>query len=972
MVLTVRAAPWVGVYYQDGKPGNAVEFTGDEYAVRTHDGSSVKDGRWRNEAGFRIVNSCCSTFLFRLGRNDTLSDGHGGCWSRSCPEWPLQKLPRAPLRIRVVDDATEAPVTEYRYRYRLSAPEGKEYPPWIAMREVRCPDGVATIDAPMACQLSMEIDALDFLCSGSGFGSRNVDVPSTNTERMVTVRLRRGLSVEGVVLDAVSGRPIPDANVAPLIECHPSFVPDRERMVVSDAVGHFRVHAVSEWLGISVEHRRYGEREFNESEKWEKVDGDQFRRRAVLKLKEAARVSGHVIALEDGRLEGVEIESYNGRRTTTDAKGAFEVFDAAGYLRFAHPGFIDQEVKVGPTPTNLTVVLAPTYRVVGRVVDPDGRPVREFKAAMRDGPYHGETWESMREFKDRKGRFEMAVSEPVTNLIAIQAEGFALAHAPVILKRPPELLTITLQKGGAVSGKLLLPPDGRGPVKVTLVPQAEGRFWRTTERTAGWGEWSEIFGGSRGGKYAREMGTRSATADASGLYCIEHVAPGSYTLDVSGDGVVEQKRTVRIPAGGRDLPTLALVRVPVALIGAGTVRGCVYHPYAREDEDGQPHPTPWAFADGLIRGKNDAFGDPEAGLRFKADERGNFCVTNVPAGSVSVVVRFNRTFDIIGSMCTNGIVTDGQVTVIDVVPTLTPHSIVPEERVRLEVAVRVGDGSAEDFEKGAGPLPIRTNEYTRSWTLELTAKDGKCPRDVIGMKQDMLYEGRVFSIRPASSTRYSVRLRESEQWRQVRNFWESAEPLAITSATGVTYTITLPANSLCGCVTGPSSYGGVQIQLVDEAEKTVVASFTPNEKGTFVAQFLQKGTYTVIAHSESAGWWRREGIAVNGACDLGELALRRGAKVSAQLLGDWVPQGSEPYRFFRLIEDGTGVEFDRSADSTENGGCVVFSSLWPGRWTLSLSEDAGGESSRTLWSTNLSISAKGPTSLGPFNAEWTE
>ncbi len=216
------AAPWQGVYYLIGKPGNAVEFQGAAYDIRTHDGRGVHEGEWTETNGVRIVRSCCQEFHFRRGDGDTLRDGEGATWDRTVPAWPLQKLKRAPLQIHVADSATGAPVTNYLFRYWLSSPDGQEYPPWVSMQRVVNTAGLVTIEAPLTCELGLKLDALDYQCHGSGYEAHVFDIVSTNTARQVTAHLERGLTVEGVVLDADTGRPVAGARVAPLIEYHPA------------------------------------------------------------------------------------------------------------------------------------------------------------------------------------------------------------------------------------------------------------------------------------------------------------------------------------------------------------------------------------------------------------------------------------------------------------------------------------------------------------------------------------------------------------------------------------------------------------------------------------------------------------------------------------------------------------------------------------------------------------------------------
>ena len=250
------ADAWQGPYYQEGHPGSAVEFEGPRYAIRTHDGKGFTEGAWREDGAGRILPACCHDVRFEHA-GDVLVDGDGVRWTRSAPVWPLQDEPRAPLTIQIRDAKSGDPIRDFTFCYRLEAPKGQELPDWVLPRHVVGENGTTTFDAPLSCELTLVVDALDYLCHGSGRGYHTFAIQPTNTVRNVDVRLERGPTVEGIVLDAETGEPISGAHVAPLVEYHPAIVPNTSRETITDEAGRFTVHAVQDWAGVQVRHERY-------------------------------------------------------------------------------------------------------------------------------------------------------------------------------------------------------------------------------------------------------------------------------------------------------------------------------------------------------------------------------------------------------------------------------------------------------------------------------------------------------------------------------------------------------------------------------------------------------------------------------------------------------------------------------------------------------------------------------------------
>ncbi|MFW6152065.1 MAG: hypothetical protein ACOC6C_03725, partial [Verrucomicrobiota bacterium] len=107
---------WDQTYFQHDVPGNAVEFSGEEYAIRTHEGKGYKQGEWAKANKERSITSCCKHFDFELKENH-LVDNEGNKWTLDPPDWPLRRLDRKTVKVEVVDKDSKVPVPEFRYRY---------------------------------------------------------------------------------------------------------------------------------------------------------------------------------------------------------------------------------------------------------------------------------------------------------------------------------------------------------------------------------------------------------------------------------------------------------------------------------------------------------------------------------------------------------------------------------------------------------------------------------------------------------------------------------------------------------------------------------------------------------------------------------------------------------------------------------------------------------------------------------------
>ena len=970
-VVAVCAAAdvWQGPYHQEGHRGHTVEFEGSRYAIRTHDGKNFNKGTWREDGAARMLSTCCQTIRFEHFSDDTLVDGDGVRWTRSAPVWPLHAEPRAPLTIQVRDADTGDPIRDFTFRYWLEAPKGLEFPDWVQPRTVTNETGSTAFDAPLSCELTLVVDALDYLCHGSGRGYHSFAIQATNTVRKVEVRLQRGLTVEGIVLDAETGIPIPGARVAPIMNCHPSTSPNTERETVTDDDGRFTVHAVHAGFGIHVRHERYRTQEQPgsvwvsqgddggwangvESNVWGAVEGNPFLKRTQVRLVKADHLTGTVQTNTGEPLADVTI-GHSRPPVRSRSDGGFDFYvefpedGSAWTLPFTKPGFLPRDIQIRGTTNHLDVVMTPQYHISGRVLAPDGCPVPAFTLAVGDEDYSYRSSKTLN-VTNAEGRFSVEVNGPLTNIVSALAPGYAATHARVELRRDMPSVEIVLTPGLDVSGNLAAPEAALTNLVVSLKAHPILDPWRTLipeQRPA-----NSPYFREPGADTARRLSDRETRPDTDGAYRFAGVAPGAYTLSIAGDGIVPVQRVVRIAEARQRLPELTITP-----IGFGAVAGQIFEPYSSMRDPGNPQP--WPFADGCIIPSLPGGGDKHIipsipGMRkycmfFKADGQGRYCVSNVPAGRVRVHVEYPVTFDIIESMTATGIVHAGQPAVIDVEweQEPDPRDAEEDETGIARFQMTVGDGSASDFAKGAAlDLDEKPGAKIPFWTLETFVRVDRYPA-VFGKAPDrvpMSLTNTLFAVEELPSGRWYLRLAESlrhDDWF-VTTCWESEASYITVDDAEADFDVALPPHSAHGTVGDPEGPSHLRdaIHFLDASDGTLRRSVGLGSNGRFFARFLPAGRYHVLARNPASGWGMLRDVRVEGAVDVGNIALQPGVKLIARLAIGERLNGEEPNLSIQARDIVSGITLHADPDSPEDGGEAVFDHLWPGTWELTLGQ----------------------------------
>jgi hypothetical protein len=269
--------------------------------------------------------------------------------------------------------------------------------------------------------------------------------------------------------------------------------------------------------------------------------------------------------------------------TLCDAAGRFEVRVPSDWVHFRclflAPGFRShrENLMLAPgVPVDLRVRLQPGPRVLGRVVDAEGRAVA---AAVVETILHRISGTPA--VTDAEGRYEidctMDFSGPQVQ-VAVRSSGFVPASAHVSTANGDATCDFTLQRAGVVRGTVRR-PDGRPAGGAQVSTSGDGYFGNTQESTA---------------------------TDEHGRFVLDEVALGAVELRVRCAGFPPASASAVVVAG-------APSDVTITLIAGAVVRGVVV------DGDGRP-----------VRGVHVMHGSGST----RTDGRGRFELDGIPPGPV--------------------------------------------------------------------------------------------------------------------------------------------------------------------------------------------------------------------------------------------------------------------------------------------------------------------------------------------------
>lgn len=227
-------------------------------------------------------------------------------------------------------------------------------------------------------------------------------------------------------------------------------------------------------------------------------------------LTERSPLRGRLVGGDGRPLSNVGIGAFSGDATQdafasetwgrTDADGRFALEHLLeGPLRVEiNAGKAKVELDAGAKDASLRFDFRPT--VEGRVVGPDGKPLRRFSVDWRT-------------FESPEGRYEIALEGTWPRTLPFAAEGFVTTHITVTPRAERTVLPdIVLDVGRTVRGRIVR-EDGK--TATPLIPVALIAPWDMEAFLAG--------------------STMTTTADAEGRFVLEHVPRESMILQASND-----------------------------------------------------------------------------------------------------------------------------------------------------------------------------------------------------------------------------------------------------------------------------------------------------------------------------------------------------------------------------------------------------------------------------------------------------
>ncbi|MEM1178992.1 MAG: carboxypeptidase regulatory-like domain-containing protein [Acidobacteriota bacterium] len=382
--------------------------------------------------------------------------------------------------------------------------------------------------------------------------------------------------VEGVVLDAASSRPIPDALVVPL-GAPEEWVRTDDRGVYTAEVKKQRVQAVASGYLIATA----------------SVAADATEA-PTLNLSPASTVAGRVVdrngePVAEASVRVREVENRRrfrnlGDEARTRDNGTFRLpgiaADTAVELTVESVGHVThrQEVEplgVGEVRTGLEVVLDAALAVVGQVVDGDERPVVGAQVELGVETKGGDFQTLFRRARQQRepqgaatgadGRFRIEDIDPETYRLQVTAAGFAALKVPV--------LEVPADAGEFDAGVVVVVPG------VTL----EGKI--TDSEGAALGDVKVSAGASSRDLAAMVDPLTSTplevTSGPAGRFRLDDLSPGqTLQIQLKKEGYAAQAVNAVAPQAGESPPPLALTMEPATQLTVSA-----------RDADGLPIPN---------------------------------------------------------------------------------------------------------------------------------------------------------------------------------------------------------------------------------------------------------------------------------------------------------------------------------------------------------------------------------------------
>ncbi|HUT12662.1 MAG TPA: carboxypeptidase-like regulatory domain-containing protein, partial [Thermoguttaceae bacterium] len=708
-----------------------------------------------------------------------------------------------------------------------------------------------------------------------------------------------GVTVQGTVVDAKTGKPVQGARVAPMVFRSPGTSPEWARKVETDADGKFTLEEDEGIPAIQVAHPDYYDFECDFYNEGDKKPGEKLYVVRVA-LKSGEKLTGVVKDPAGKPLAAVEVEDTAGKKTVTGNDGRFALKSIKHYVSITAKGYIGQTLQREKIPAEeMTIVLEPLLRIPGRVLSPDGRPVRQFTVAAGPGRNPSMYGCERAEVDDPQGRWELRTQQRGTHWVGVRAEGFAPWEGWTEVGKQNNPFTVRLQSGVSVTGKVRGPGGSGREARIVLTPQrADGDELMVD------------------GTPSRDMGVITGVSQADGAFRLEHVRPDNYLLSVSGKGVTTLDLSLAVPENGLDCGELTVQ-------GTGRVVGVLYDPKGKErpqpSESGAivcPYP-------GAPLGKS-----TDRSIFFETDEQGRFAAEDVPVGPVSVQFSYMVTSDWVDTYGRTAIVTEGGTTEV--------RFFDPKNAWDLPLQVVVGDGSEGQFGTGTGMAAAQKveNVTTRNpmFLVELEPEPGQ----TVSFPRPDWYEvegfrGTRIDVPDVHPGKYRLRLSDFQGSSGMKGIVYET-PIEVPAKSPVR--IPLAASSITGRAQWTKDYHRlVMVAAIEENHKSSPRYAYCDEKGNFCLRYLSPGQYTICLHDDDAGYSRLEHVVLAEGATIAVKPQTLGPGGTITGTVRWTSSRPIPDRL--TLTDAHGIVIEpREEFRGLNGGEYRFSGLWPGRWTL--------------------------------------
>jgi hypothetical protein len=377
------------------------------------------------------------------------------------------------LTIHVIDWDTGNAIPEFRYRFWMhtaGTPKPFEDHDWRLHKSATEP---LVLQAAISCQLQFEVKARGY--QGGQYRSHHTfDLKTTDKDRKQVVKLERGIRVKGTVRDAQTRMPVSGARVMPYQPVWPGYrQPDDEHAVLTDQSGTFTVLGVVPHLGVFVSHRDYLDGTIETKTEADERPNKITESKDVF-LEEGRVVEGKVTAPDGQPLENVEVSHGLRRRILTAKNGAFLMrglhLIGRESITFKKKGFITRSLDVVDKPPPQHIVMQPLYRLRGRVVDSQGKPVRRCLVMAGPGPNPAAYECSEVRMDNGSNDFMLDLAAEGRHWVGVRALGHAAWEDWAQVARHMGPLTIRLTVGATVTGTVVLPPGSVRQLEAQLTP----------------------------------------------------------------------------------------------------------------------------------------------------------------------------------------------------------------------------------------------------------------------------------------------------------------------------------------------------------------------------------------------------------------------------------------------------------------------------------------------------------------------